>query len=408
MIVEKGDRLDDPVPVGDAPPSYETAVLSFRDEKTQATSQSTSLASPTSVTREHAYPPPTVPSGSKQPKRTSGWFIFDRVQQARTAQQVKVTVVSLIRDVVKQAEVGAFSTILQNCAETCKTYNIDFGALLCEQSIEGHSPIYWAIIKRSSEPTSSTSPGGRNESKLVETLLRLAAPFNDTALSEIRLACLQNSDQILFQRLKPLFTRLSGPEDILLGGTHPPDDIEVEEKRGQEGAFIARFKIAMFQKRMNISQDVKLEFIARGRLWMLRFIVVRGTSDRRTGVHWQRPGTWAVTLSLLEHSSPTALDSRLLIEEPEHPVIPPSPSSPTARAGRTTPKPTISLRLKSSSHLAPQGPPQHGDVIVVPLSDSLMAQSLQYADCSYIDRDGTLRGRLEASLSPPGENCVIC
>ncbi|OCH89439.1 hypothetical protein OBBRIDRAFT_756601 [Obba rivulosa] len=408
MIVEKGERLDELVAVGDAPPSYESAVLSSRDEKTQTTSHEPLAVS---ASRErHNYPPQQQPSGSKQPQRSSKWFIFDRLQQARTAQQVKTTVISLIRDVVKQAEVGAFSTILQNCAETCKTYNIDFAALLREQSIEGHSPIYWAMIKRT-----PAIPSG-DDSELVRTLLRLAAPFDAPALSEIRLACLQNSDQALFQRLKPFFTPLSGAEDILLGGEYPADEIEVEEVKGNDGAFVVRFYIAMFQKRMNISQDVKLEFIARGRLWMLRFIVVKGIPDRRVGVHSQKPGTWAVTLSLLEHSPPTALDSRLLIEMPreENKASPDTPggssppSSPTTSAGRAVTKPTISLRLKSSSQLAPTGNPHHGDIIVAPLSESLMANSLQYADCSYIGKDGALRARLEASLSPPGNECVIC
>lgn len=395
MIVEKEVRSDEPA-TADAPPSYESAVSSFPLEKTQAASRSAS-SQPTTPTQGPQNPPQALSSGSKQVKRSS-WYIFDRVQQARTAQQVKVTVVSLIRDVVKQAELDAFSTILQNCSEICKTYGIDFGELLREQSIEGHSPIYWAIIKHTSDGPSTEG------SDLVRTLLRLAAPFNNAALSEIRLACLQNSDHAQFQRLKPFFSRLSGAEDILLGGSHPPDEIVVEEKAGGEGAFIARFHIAMFQKRMNISKDVKLEFIARGkcgksmgmaiylshylgRLWLLRFIVVK-QNDRRTGFHYQLPGTWAVTLSLLEHSPPTAIDSRLLIEEPqdsdralsEHLRDSSTPSTPTSsRSGRTTPKPTISLRLKSSSHLAPRQGHNHGDTIVVPLSESLMANSLQYA-----------------------------
>jgi hypothetical protein len=106
---------------------------------------------------------------------------------------------------------------------------------------------------------------------------------------------------------------------------------------------------------------------------------------------------WVVTLSILEHSPPTWIDSRLIIEEPPQrpaPVAPiPSllidapiaeqpaaPSRSQANKKRGKPKPTISLRLKSgNTQLTPFRPQSQNKVeIEVALEDSQMGTSLQY------------------------------
>jgi len=101
---------------------------------------------------------------------------------------------------------------------------------------------------------------------LLTALLSFSTPLNPETVSEIRLACLLTSDQPLFQRLRLSsdFSKLSFVDEILLGATIPPDEISVEEVPGNEGAFVVDFEIVHFQKRMRISKEIALEFIARG------------------------------------------------------------------------------------------------------------------------------------------------
>jgi hypothetical protein len=129
--------------------------------------------------------------------------------------------------------------------------------------MEGHTPIYWAIIKR---PPDSDADESTQIPDLLTALLSLSTPLTPETVSEIRLACLLTSDQPLFQRLRlsPEFSKLSGTDEILLGATIPPDGIVVEDVPGDEGAFAVNFEIVHFQKRMRISKEIVLEFIARG------------------------------------------------------------------------------------------------------------------------------------------------
>jgi hypothetical protein len=65
-----------------------------------------------------------------------------------------------------------------------------------------------------------------------------------------------------------------------------------------------------------------------GRMWCIRFHIIteEGASNRR------RPGAWAVSLSILEHSPPTWIDSRLIIRDLSgRPRQLPSPSLPSPK-----------------------------------------------------------------------------
>ncbi|OBZ69537.1 hypothetical protein A0H81_10144 [Grifola frondosa] len=244
----------------------------------------------------------SLSSQDKAPRRPAPWFSFSAY--GRAARSVRVTVLGILRDVVKHAARPESLGLLTSCSDACRTYDLSFSAILQEPSVEGHTPIYWAVINRPPEPPREDTPD------LVTALLTMAAPLADATLSELRLACLQTSDQALFQRLRlsPAFAPLSGTEEIILGGSVPPDEVVVEEMPGDEGAFAVCVRFPLFQKRMRISKEVALEFIARGRLWSLKFFVV-AEHDMRTGFKYYAPGTWVVTLALLEHSPPTCIDS---------------------------------------------------------------------------------------------------
>ncbi|KAF7790935.1 hypothetical protein EIP86_001894 [Pleurotus ostreatoroseus] len=251
MILDKKPLPDDPTP-SEPPPSYEE-LQRVAEELTRPTDTkaSFSLTSPST-------PRPLSNCGKRSSSTKKPKWYNPFGQAARTSQEVRTTILSLVRDVVRVPEPSAAISILRNCSEACESHGLEFSAILQERSVEGHTPIYWAIVKRPPQPTAS-------DPDLVTVLLSLAAPLTDSTMSEIRLACLQNSDQVLFQRLRrlPAFAPLTGPDEILLGATVPPDDIDVQDVAGGEGAFIARFHIPMFQKRMRITKAISLEFIAR-------------------------------------------------------------------------------------------------------------------------------------------------
>ncbi|KAG5636699.1 hypothetical protein H0H81_007128 [Sphagnurus paluster] len=216
--------------------------------------------------RRSVSPTPTVksplPSISKGKGRANNsWFSFGA---SRTSREVQATVIGLVRDLVKEQDYNsrASSGILESCAEACTGYDTSLSALLQEKSIEGHTPMYWAIVKR--------PPDGEEDETavpdLLTALISFASPLTAKTISDIRHACLLTSDQALFQRLRmsPEFSPLSGTDEMLLGATIPPDEISVENVPGDEGAFTVDFEIVHFQKRMLVSKRIELDFIARG------------------------------------------------------------------------------------------------------------------------------------------------
>ncbi|KAI0653341.1 hypothetical protein C8Q70DRAFT_641850 [Cubamyces menziesii] len=463
MIVDKSPLPGDEVNIEpeDAPPSYDASVVSppplHRDEKagpsnTSSTHSSTQNNSSSPISPKSPSTAPSHKPGGKRPSSTS-WFNFG--PSARATKEVRATIKGLLRDLVKQTDAQGALGVLESCADACRTYDLSLSTLLQERSIEGHTPLYWSIINRpsaESSDASSPTPTPTQESierdrDVVMALLSHAAPLTDATVDEIRLACLHASDHGLFQRLRrsPAFAPLSGSDEIILGGTVPVDDVEVEDVPGDEAGFVVNFRIPMFQKRMRISQEITLEFIAKGRLWLLRFLVAK-QSDSRLGYQHMRAGSWVVALSLLPHSPPTWIDSRLVIEDPRSrtaqspistsasafPSLPSSQSSsgpPTSLseavegmvqqvaresegplAWRDKPKPKIELRIKRSEQLtAPTSPwSTCHPVIAVSLEEDVRANSLQFKGCPYIESDGSLLARLEARLVQPGSDCIIC
>ncbi|CCM01019.1 uncharacterized protein FIBRA_03067 [Fibroporia radiculosa] len=418
MIVEKRFSIpDDPTPA-EAPPAYDDATSTPRaapiapypvDEKYSPFGQA-AVSSPSS---EAAFSSPTggthgFSGGFKLNQSSSSWFPFG--QRARTAKQVKATVQALLRDLVKQSEAPDSSTnaILESCADACHSHSVPLSTLLQEQFIEGRTPIYWAIINRPHDRKRAFYDVSlSSEPDLVMLLLSLAVPLTEATISEVRLACLHDCDQELFQRLRrsPGFSSMTGTEEMLLGGQVPPDEISVENVEADDHAFIAQFRIPMFQKRMRVSRQINLEFIARERLWSVKFLV--STADNIRTRHIATPGTWVVLLSLLEHSPPTAVDSRLIIKDAGSPCDTPPSSPQDSPSGRKEKgKPTISLRLKTGP--IPLSPEGHHSYIGASFKDSLMADSLQFHGSPYIAADGSLKARLDARLGNSKADCIIC
>ncbi|KAF7370531.1 hypothetical protein MSAN_00685200 [Mycena sanguinolenta] len=362
MIV---DKVLDPQPNADAPPTYEASVVA---------PVHTSSSSPIRVAASGRGLGRLGASGLISPKTpvATPWFF-----PSSTAKHVRTTVLGLVRDLVKHQPAVAIS-ILKSCVDA---------------SLKGTPPFYWAIIKR---PTESKEEDGNLD--LLTALLALSSPLTPATMSDVRLACLLMSDQALFQQLRTSeFAPMSATDQILLDATMAPDAIAVEDMPGDLGAFAVDFEIARFQKRMQVSNSIVLEFIARGRMWRLSFNV--STQDR---IRHPPRGTWYVALSLLEQSPATYVDSRLLVSAP--------PDADTKQqqlfGGKPRPRPTLSVRIKANEQLYVRRGGRRNEIIV-PLDGASGMDTLQYAGCPYIYGDETLQGRLEVRLVRPQAECII-
>lgn len=204
---------------------------------------------------------PSISAGSSKLKgKASSWFPFG--QAARTAKEVRATVTNLLKEIVYLQEEDAWTSVLQSCIEVCKLHSIPLSDMLQERSVENHTPLYWAIVKR---PPPSKRRLERDRD-LVTMLLALAEPLTSATVSDIQLACVDMCDGDLFQQLRQSssFSRLSGTDQLLLETSVAPDEVQVRDVVGNEGGFIAFILIKQFQKRMRVSKAVAVEFLARG------------------------------------------------------------------------------------------------------------------------------------------------
>ena len=255
MVIKRDDAQEDDPQLLDAPPSYDqinpnhsSTSSDFRPDAKAGPSSSPSTPTPTSVSG-----PPSQQLARQKP-RTVTWL--DSFRLSQQAKEVKSTVRSIIRDVVKEPKTSASMGLLESCADACFANNLSFPDILQDPSIEGHPAIYWAIVKRPSP----------DDFELITALMSYSAPLTTETMTEVRLACLHVGDQALFQCLwrSPEYGALSGADRMLLGVTSPPDTIDVEELPGQDGPFVVRFTIVQFEKRMKVSGEISFEFIARG------------------------------------------------------------------------------------------------------------------------------------------------
>ncbi|PPQ81086.1 hypothetical protein CVT25_014549 [Psilocybe cyanescens] len=332
---------------------------------------------------------------------------------SRTISEVRSTVCGLVRNLVvgpqEQLSSGSLSPaalgILQSCAEACATHSMSLSAILQEKFVESHSPLYWSIVKRPVKPYAKTTTRTENlldreeveepeetddSSDLLGALLSHAKPLEADTIAEMRLACLATSDQTTFQRLHlaiPEFSSIPGADQILLGAGHPADNITVEIGEGTEGAFAVNMQIPQFHKRMMISREIGLEFVARNRLWRFSFLI---TPDNAW--YGPPPGSWCVSISLQEPSPPTWLDARLVLEDP------------VAGSGVPPGKVPTLLRLKSKQMMEAPRNGVPATQIVVALDENPAFASLQYSGSSYIPDDEKLTVKLEAKLRKPTQD----
>ena len=146
--------------------------------------------------------------------------------------------------------------------------------MLQEPFIENHLPVYWAILKRPPTAVAAAKTGQVTNSDpdaLVLAILDASIPINAANVADARLACVTVSDNALFVRLGQryeAFSPRSGTDRVLLAGSGTVDTVSVEEacdsRSNVTAAFTVRFSIAQFQLRMRVSEQARIEFVARG------------------------------------------------------------------------------------------------------------------------------------------------
>ncbi|KAF8591634.1 hypothetical protein K439DRAFT_1626625 [Ramaria rubella] len=451
ILNDKSVRLPaDPI---DAPPAYndiergDPSRLSVDQKSPGGSGQSSEPRAGPSTLRSKASIVTTT-SQSNLAGKTSGapvvnknWFSW--YSEKDTRKEVKQTIQSIMRDVVKEASSPAAVSVLQSCLEACQARGLSFQSLVSEKFIEGHCPLYWAIVRH----PATESQENDDHVQLLDILLSI--PLNSTTRSEAYLACLLSSDQDLFQRLRHTpgdhSPSVSAAHELLLGNV-PEDDVRSFDKEADHGEFRIVWKIAQFQKRMRAIGGVGTEVVARGRIWSLAFAVLPRDIYSSTTL---KAGTWVASVAIIDPSPPTHLDARFLISEPmpdsratsppgspKLSTLTPDTSFPVTAAAprknsfvpwsRETPRPkqTITLRVKTdTSQLQPlpllstkQDLRDHvlshpgTKSLIVPLSSHFNGDSLQFDGCSYLNSDGSLNVTLDARLkkTDTGSDCVIC
>ena len=224
-----------------------------------------------STQKSHTRSPSLSSVGSVKGKKSSGWFSFSSSAPSKTPHEVRSTVLGLVRDLVQDHSSGSPAAlgILQSCADACTSHSVSFSAILQEKFIENHTPLYWAIVKRTHGPSEDDEGrGGGSEMKdddLISALLSHISPLNPDTILDLRMACMATSDQAMFQQLRrsPRFASISMSDQILMGGSPSPDDVTLEIGPGDKGAFTVDCIVAQFHKRMMVSKEIVLDFIAR-------------------------------------------------------------------------------------------------------------------------------------------------
>ena len=267
----------------DAPPPYQHALRSASDSKVNLCP----TPDPSTTFR------PTL--SKRHPKaRTSAasrWFPTAIFGLSKTAKQVRTATQDFLRDLLSQARPSEHEwlSLLGNCAENCTAHGLSFSSILQEPFVEGHLPIYWAILKRSASTSASVFAASavaatpvktdhhrvasRDPDALVLAILDASLPLNALSVADARLACVTVSDNALFVRLGQRYEAFSprlGTDKVLLGGNDLVDTISVVETRGTgtgspaAAGFSVHFSLTQFQLRMRVSKQARIEFIARG------------------------------------------------------------------------------------------------------------------------------------------------
>jgi len=188
----------------DAPPPYQHVLQSSSDSKlNHSHTPKTSQTSRSTLSKRP--PKPCIKKAA-----SSRWFPTSIFGLSKTAKQVRSATQEFLCDLLSQARPyeHEWLSLLSNCADTCNAQGLSFSALLQEPFVEGHLPVYWAILKRPPAAAAAvksdhtTSPVSISDpDALVLAILDASLSINAASVADARLACVTVSDNALFVRL---------------------------------------------------------------------------------------------------------------------------------------------------------------------------------------------------------------
>ncbi|KZT52590.1 hypothetical protein CALCODRAFT_441317 [Calocera cornea HHB12733] len=265
------------------------------------------------------YPPfqqaiagPSSPRASSS--KSSSWIpdLWTWRTEAKTDAEVKKTVQSLIKDVITDPSRADTLPILQSCLSACRARGLSFEDLVQRNFIDGHTPLYWAILgSRKRHPDNSSIDGAHS---VLDFLVSF--PLSDATTLDACQACMLNSDNELFQRLRlsPGFTRTTFADTVITDGVANEPVLVEHIPNAGAGEFTISYTIPNWISRMRVSRRVAVDFIARGRGWRLEFAALRDF-DHTNNIP---AGAWVAVLRLLKGSQPTFVSARIEIPPAAH------------------------------------------------------------------------------------------
>jgi len=173
-----------------------------------------SLSSRPSGDLHTTLPTRTGRSRLQKPRQrpSSSWLSLFPFTSARSAKQVRQSVLTIIHDLVIppcQPNAGASQgshEVLSSCANTCADRRIALPEILQERFVADHTPIYWAIVNYRQE--------------LLVALLTFAGQLGLAAVSDVRRACLVSSNQSLFHALRVKRPPFQGVHGLRVSSLH--------------------------------------------------------------------------------------------------------------------------------------------------------------------------------------------
>ncbi|KAG1898028.1 uncharacterized protein F5891DRAFT_982211 [Suillus fuscotomentosus] len=237
-------------------------------------------------------PPPSYDVSVSKYSVRSKQSVFSFLQSKQKRR--KASALSLIHEIISSPglAVSSVAPIIKSCAAALSA--AEFSKLLQKRNIENHTALYWAIVN--------------NRREALLEFVKFIPKFSRACSADLRLACMAVNDHGSFMLLHLGDSDVNSKDRSLrhmLGC--PQDDIQVHEGDflsvdSHENNFFVHFVFRMFQKRLRIARKLEVEFVAQGRIWVLRFDMdILG-------------GNWLVEFGISRDSSPVRPNAVLEIQ----------------------------------------------------------------------------------------------
>ncbi|KAK0223851.1 hypothetical protein IW262DRAFT_860827 [Armillaria fumosa] len=154
--------------------------------------------------------------------------------------------------------------ILENYSEAWNSRSLCLSSIIQDHNIEGHTAIYQTIM--------NGPLFAEGENQVLTSLLEFSQPLEDSAVSELRWACLAKPDRLLFQHLQhKLNLNPRSKMDKMIFSSDAEYEVHLLETDPSANKFTVDVHIKQFQKRLVVRTIVYVEFIAKARMLIFQF-----------------------------------------------------------------------------------------------------------------------------------------